>query len=114
MKTGNKERLETIVRVGEQLASFLKSHDITAEEIISDCILQWTITTPLYNIGEQVNSLDRDFCESYPDVPWFMIAGMRHRLVHDYEGTNWSIVAHTVLEDVPAFVARAREILDSL
>lgn len=114
MRLGNRERLELVLRTGENLVTFLDQHRVTAAEIESDQVLQWTITTPLYNIGEQVNNLDREFCDLYPDVPWMMVAGMRHRLVHDYEGTNWSIVAKTVLEDIPAFVSQVRTILDIL
>ena len=48
--------------------------------------------------------LSSELKEANPDIPWFKIAGMRHRLVHDYESTNWMIVAQTVLEDIPAFL----------
>lgn len=30
-----------------------------------------------------------------------MISGLRHRLVHDYEGTNWNIIANVVFDDLP-------------
>lgn len=35
---------------------------------------------------------------------------MRHRLVHDYADTNWSIVADTVLNDVPSFLEQLARI----
>lgn len=32
-----------------------------------------------------------------------MISGLRHRLVHDYDGTNWSIISDVVFEGI-AFI----------
>ena len=29
-----------------------------------------------------------------------MMAGLRHRLVHDYDGTNWNIIAKVVFEEI--------------
>ena len=39
-----------------------------------------------------------------PDIPWSQIAGLRHRLVHNYEGTNWSIVAAVVFDELETFI----------
>lgn len=36
---------------------------------------------------------------------------MRHRLVHDYEGTNWTIIAEAALVEVPLLVDRIRDLL---
>ncbi len=37
---------------------------------------------------------------------------MRHRLVHDYEGTNWTIMAEAALVEVPLLVARVKDLLE--
>ena len=47
--------------------------------------LQWTVTTPLYNIGEHAYYHSNEFKEKYPEVPWAKISGLRHRLVHNDE-----------------------------
>ena len=44
-------------------------------------------------------------------MPWSAIAGLRHRLVHDYEGTNWRFVAEATLVEVPQLVEQARVLL---
>ena len=43
-----------------------------------------------------------------------MVAGLRHRLVHDYDGINWSIIVEVVYEDVNPFVQSLKEILDNM
>lgn len=39
----------------------------------------------LSQIGELVNKLDKEFIESYPEIPWFKMRGLRNRIVHDCE-----------------------------
>ena len=41
-----------------------------------------------------------------------MIAGVRPRLVHDYDGTNWNIIADVVLDELPILIDQLKEILD--
>lgn len=41
-----------------------------------------------------------------------MIAGVRHRLVHDYDGTNWSIIADVVFEELPILIKQFEEIFN--
>ncbi len=40
-----------------------------------------------------------------------MVAGLRHRLVHDYDGINWTIIVEVVFSDLDPFVDAVREIL---
>nr|WP_315410072.1 HepT-like ribonuclease domain-containing protein [uncultured Selenomonas sp.] len=37
-----------------------------------------------------------------------MIAGLRHRLVHDYDGTNWNIISDVVFEELPILIEQLR------
>ena len=39
--------------------------------------------------------------ESYPDVPWHELYGLRNRIVHGYDKVNKSIVWATVVKDLP-------------
>ena len=77
---------------------------------MEDEFSQWALTTPLYNIGEQVYRLSPELKAQFPQLPWNMISGMRHRLVHDYEGINWSIIVEVIFREMPGFVEQVREI----
>ena len=48
--------------------------------------------------------LSSDFKNQYPDIPWSVVSGLRHRLVHDYEGINWSIIVEFVFDEMDVFV----------
>ena len=41
-----------------------------------------------------------------------MISGLRHRLVHDYDGTNWNIIADVVFDELPTLLNQLNSILE--
>lgn len=98
MKYSDEQRLEKICLTTEKLLNYLREANVTREEILAEETIRWTITTPLYNIGEQVYYLSDAFKSQYPEIPWSKISGLRHRLVHDYENTNWSLICVILFE----------------
>jgi uncharacterized protein with HEPN domain len=92
------------------MLQLIRTEQITQEIILTDFKAQWLLTTPLYNIGEHVYHLSPELKKQYPEVPWSKIAGMRHRLVHNYDDTNWDIINDIVFHDLPAFLQQLREI----
>ncbi|MDO5151625.1 MAG: DUF86 domain-containing protein [Oscillospiraceae bacterium] len=40
------------------------------------------------------------------------MAGLRHRLVHDYDGTNWNIIVNVVFEDLPELIIKLKELIN--
>lgn len=40
-----------------------------------------------------------------------MISGLRHRLVHDYEDTNWQMIVEVVFEDIPALLVQLEKLV---
>ena len=114
MKKSDKERLKKIISTWDELQKQMTLRKITAGKLLEDEFSQWAVTTPLYNIGEQVYQLSAAFKQAYPDQPWNMVAGLRHRLVHDYEGVNWSIIVEVLFEDMEPFVQSLREIFKSM
>lgn len=111
MKRSDKERLKKIVATWESLKAEMHKRDITPELLLEDEFSQWAVTTPLYNIGEQVYQLSPEFKASHPEQPWNMVAGLRHRLVHDYDGINWIIIVEVLFEDMEPFVTAVNAIL---
>ena len=114
MKKSDKERLKKIVSTWAGLKGQMEKHSITPELLMDDEFSQWAVTTPLYNNGEQVYQLSSEFKASYPDQPWNMVAGLRHRLVHDYDGINWTIIVEVLFEDMDPFVSAVEDILNGL
>lgn len=114
MNQSDKERLKKIVTTWESLSKQMRERGITSEQLLNDEFAQWAVTTPLYNIGEQAYQLSDDLKKAYSEQPWNMAAGLRHRLVHDYDGTNWSIIVDVIFEDMGPFVEAVKKILDAM
>ena len=112
MKITDKERIKKIVNTWNSLKKQLAEHNITRELLLNDEFSQWAVTTPLYNIGEQVYMLNSDFKKEYPDIPWSVVSGISHRLVHDYDGINWSIIADVVFDEMDGFISLVNELTD--
>ncbi len=104
MRYSDIQRLEHISATARKLLAWLSDQAVTREEILSREPLRWTITTPLYNIGEHCSGLSDAFKAAHPDIPWSKVAGLRHRLVHDYENTNWTLICTILFDVLPGFV----------
>lgn len=114
MNKTDEERLKKIVKIWAQLCAHLKQRNITEEQLLNDEFSQWAVSTPLYNIGEQVYKLDREFKERHPDIPWSKVAGLRHRLVHEYDGINWTMIAQVLFREMDTFVNSIKRLLDEV
>ncbi len=51
------ERLKKIIGTWEAAAAQIEAKGITPEMLMEDEFSQWALTTPLYNIGEQVREI---------------------------------------------------------
>lgn len=111
MKYSDEQRIQKIYENADKLQRYIMEHNITKDALLNDYALQWLVTTPLYNIGEHVYFLSDEYKTAHPEIQWFMIAGLRHRLVHDYDGTNWNIIADVVFEELPILIEQIKALL---
>lgn len=111
MKKTDMERLKKIVSTWEKLHDEITLRRITREQLLTEQFSQWAVTTPVYNIGEQAYQLSPEFRKEHSDIPWSVVSGLRHRLVHDYDGINWSLIADVIFDDMPVFVEQVKAII---
>ena len=110
MKYSDQQRIQKIYENATKLYNYILENKLKKEDLLSEFSLQWLVTTPLYNIGEHVYNLSNEYKEAHSEIQWSMIAGVRHRLVHDYDGTNWSIIADVVFEELPILIGQLEKI----
>jgi uncharacterized protein with HEPN domain len=65
-------------------------------------------------LGEAVNRLPPELYQRYPAVQWKLIAGMRDRVSHGYDGIDYGILWDTVQQDIPHRLATVEQMLDDL
>ena len=65
-------------------------------------------------LGEAANNISEAFAKQHPEVEWADIAGLRHKLVHDYAGVNYDTLWNVVSKDIPALLPKIKAIHDTL
>lgn len=111
MNYTDEQRLKKIYDNASKLNQYRIDNELSKEKLMEDYSLQWLVTTPLYNIGEQAYNISDGFKEEHKEIEWDMMAGLRHRLVHDYDGTNWNIIAKVVFEEIPELLDKIEKLL---
>ena len=104
--------MRKILVAWQALQEQIETRGIQRDDVLNDTFTQWAITTPLYNIGEQTNNISRELQAQYLDIPWKKVAGLRHRLVHHYEGTNWEIIVTILFESMPEYIQGIERVLN--
>ena len=108
MKYSDRQRVQKIYDYAIRLQQYILEEHIEKEALLTQLPLQWLVTTPLYNMGEHCHNLSTEYKVKHREIPWTMIAGLRHRLVHDYDGTNWNIISDVVFEELPILIEQLR------
>ncbi len=62
-------------------------------------------------IGEAVRHVPDEVQARYPEVPWSLMQGMRHILVHDYYAVKLDVVWRTIQQSLPPLLEPLRRIL---
>ena len=63
-------------------------------------------------IGEAASQISDELRENAVEIPWFIIIGMRNRLVHAYFSINLDVVWKTSTEDIPSLIEDLKRLLD--
>ena len=69
------------------------------------------VTHQLIVIGEAANAVSVEARETYPELPWQQMVGMRNSIVHAYWTVDADRVWNTVESDLPDLVARLQRSL---
>jgi uncharacterized protein with HEPN domain len=91
-----------MLEMSQKALDILSGKDRTAYE--QDEVMRLALTHLVQMIGEAANHVSENFREVYPQIPWFEIVGMRHRIVHDYLNVDEDIIWEVVRQDLPGLV----------
>ncbi len=75
-----------------------------------------TLSAVLYQIaivGEAVKRLSPEFRTEYSNIPWSAMAGMRDKLIYDYEGVDIERVWLTLQFSIPELIETVTRLLES-
>lgn len=75
-------------------------------DFLQDTQLQDSIIRRIEIMGEAAKRVSLSTRESYPEIPWAEMAGMRNLMIHDYDDVDLDIVWDTVQNDLPQLIDR--------
>ena len=85
--------------------------DLTAEQFPNEGMIVDAVVRNFQVMGEAVRHVPDDIQARYPEVPWSLIQGMRHVLVHDYFAVKVDVVWRTIEQNLPPLLEPLRRIL---
>ena len=103
------QRIQHMLTVAEEVLQFTEGKSY--EDLLSDKGLQYICIHCLELLGEAANSIDQDFRDRHPNIPWRPIIAMRHRLIHGYFDIELLFVWSTIKNDIPALIPQLRTLL---
>lgn len=86
----------------------------TRAELGDDRMFQLALTRLVEIVGEAANRVSEEGRSALPAVPWPMITGMRHRIVHGYDFVDYEILWKTTTEDLPPLIDALDEAISRL
>ena len=70
-------------------------------DLDTDRMLVLALTRDLEIIGEAASRVTSECQDSYPNIPWRDVIGMRNWLVHAYFDVDLDILWDTIVDDLP-------------
>lgn len=93
----------------QELTRGVSAGDLEADRQRRDALL-WNFTVP----GEAAGQLSDDVKTRFPGVMWQQPVRLRNRIVHGYWSLDLEILHTAAREQLPAFAADLRHVLDAL
>lgn len=99
--------LDAIAEVNDTMPAAQNAFD-------ADKLIRSHVVRHIQIIGEAVSRLSQPLKDRYPTIPWRLIAGMRHVIVHDYYQIDWNEVFNAATLNVPPLKKHIESILAAL
>ena len=87
---------------------------VSYDDFVNDIRIYYSVMKNIEIIGEAANMLSKDFIDTYADLPWKQIIGMRHVLVHGYAQVSNVDLWDTAQNDIDPLSQRVLSYLDEI
>lgn len=98
--------------IAEALEKILRHTDgKTFDQIYDDENLYDATIRRFEIMGEAFSRISLDTRESYPELPWREMVGMRNRLIHNYFDIDSTILWNTIKESLPKLQQELKSVI---
>ena len=94
----DKGRLEDIIEYSTNVTSLIEGYSL--ERLIADKRTYYSVMKNIEVVGEAAYMLTKAFKKAHPEIPWKVVQGMRHVLVHDYANIDDKELYNTAVNDM--------------
>ena len=112
MKRNSLDYIEDINDAISKIEIFTKGMDY--QDFVEDDKTIYAIVRALEIIGEAAKKIPPDIKNSYPQIPWKDVVGMRDKLIHEYFGVNTKVLWNTIKQDIPSLKPLVQTFLSTL
>ena len=102
-------RLRHMLDAALEIQQYVQSS--TREDLDKDRKLVHSLVRLFEIVGEAANQVSDELREDLEEIPWFVIIGMRNRLIHAYFSINLDVVWETSIKDIPSLIEVLERIL---
>ncbi|MFA5422979.1 MAG: DUF86 domain-containing protein [Phycisphaerae bacterium] len=96
--------LEDIIEAIERIRQYIKG--LPFEKFLDDRKTIDAVVRNMEIIGEAANRLPEEFRQNHPEVEWYKVIGLRHRIVHEYFGIDIQIIWQILQKDLPELLQK--------
>lgn len=95
----DKGRLTDIVEYSDNIIELLEN--MTFEQFVKDKRTYYAVMKNVEVVGEAAYMLTKAFKKAHVEIPWNVVQGMRHVLVHDYANITSETLYDTAVNNIP-------------
>ena len=88
--------------------------ETTYDEFINDEKTLYAVIRSFEIIGEATKNIPDDIKNTYNQIPWSKISGMRNKLIHEYFGVDLETLWNTIKNRLPEIKPSIVEMIDNL
>ena len=105
----DKGRLEDIVEYSNNVSMLIDGYSF--DQLVADKRTYYSVIKNVEIVGEAAYMLTKDFKNAHPEIPWKVVQGMRHVLVHDYATIDAKELYNTAVNDMKPLRQQVERIL---
>jgi uncharacterized protein with HEPN domain len=103
------ERIQDILDAVAEIETFVRG--LTRDQFLADAKTLKAVVADLTIIGEAASRVPAAVVQAHPEIPWVLMAGMRHRIVHGYYQVDPVVVWDTCENDLGPLVRPLQALL---
>lgn len=108
MRKDDAIRIQHIIMEAEEACAF--AENMSLADFTKDRRTVKAIVRSVEIIGEAASKISDEIQNTYPEIPWKQIVGMRNRLIHVYFDIDYRMVWQTVKENLPPLIDKLKRI----